>query len=473
MIKNNYIHTTTPNVSVLNKPYQKPIYDHAQTCLISLIHVLGSKNFDISKIDKSHLNPMIDDGFLSELREYKQTYLQNSSPLILDSGGYSIIVGDIPYIEINRFIHCYIHALARLKNIYDYVFSLDIPIFLNEPSQNTVANIYNSNKSSLSKSIDIIKNDEVIKEKFSMVLQWKTHKQYAIWDRLYDELELKNHICNYAVGGLVGLLGACPHINFAPFIGACYYWLYRYIEKGDYSRPLFIHILGQYHKSSRFIMFFMQQLFTEYYLSKVNQTCIITYDTINYSISSMFKSRVGIDIYYFDNNGDLQIEHSHTMKDDLISKIYTTDESIVKFKENCKKVKDASLLNDTSFLIPAYVYSQLNLDKFFKEFINKYNLIELFNDGNFYEDLTDGEKSQRMLNFIIPIIKANKNFTGNFISSVKSSLFRIFFFHMDFIRNPQDKVQLDVQMTKFIDKVKFPFELAGNLEDQNTKPKTT
>jgi hypothetical protein len=456
MIKNNYIHTTTPKVSKLNEPYQKPIYDHAQTCLISLIHALGSKNFDSSKItmEGKMLPDTLKKTFLYELSNYKEKYLQNSSPFILDSGGYSIIAGDVPAIETNRFISCYIDALAGLKDVYDYVFSLDIPIFLNEPAENTKEKIYGHNKMSLSRSIKVIEEHPDIGDKFSMVLQWKTPKQYNIWDSLYDELHLKEYVKQYAVGGLVGLLGLCPHINFAPFIGACYYWLHRYIERGDFSRPLFIHILGQYHKSSRFIMFFIQHLFT-YYLKEYNQTCIITYDTINYSISSMFKTRVGVDVHYFEDNGDFRIVHSYELNNEILSRIYTTELSLKKFHENWDTIKNDELLIDTSFLIPTYVYSQLQLDKFYEQFIIKTGLVDLFN----VPEQNGNVAYQKFINHAKPILTECKFFNSNFTNSVITSFQEIYQFHYTFTNSGPNKDKLDLLMGNFIQKVKFPFEL--------------
>lgn len=466
MIKNNYIHTTTPNVSILNKSYQQPIYEHSKTCLISLIHALNSKGFDYSMIDRSHLGED-NEGFLCTLTKYKRDYLQDVSPLILDSGGYSIIAGDVPVISINPFIECYIEALVKLRNVYDYVFSLDIPVFINwkegdKTDPNTYEFIKDCNKRSLERSIEAIKEYPEIGDKFNMVLQWKMPQQYRIWDELYDELDMKSYVNSYAVGGLVGLLGMCPDINFAPFIGPCYYWLYRYIEKGDFSKPLFIHILGQYHKSSRFMIFFLQALFTDY-LKTVNQTCIITYDTINYTISSMFKTRVGVEVYYFDENKKFNTVHSYELEDNILSKIYTTDESLKNFHLNWDQIKKDEPLIDTSFLVPTYVYSQLQLDKFFEYFIAEYDLVNVFKgfDSSNLNQASRWKRVCKKLEYQFSRFKPySSTLTSNFNRTVLKSMEYSLQFHTDFINNPRDKALLDFNMKLFINKINFPFDLA-------------
>lgn len=458
-IKNNYIHTTTPNVSKLNEPYLKPIYDHSETCLISLIHALSSGSFGLNNVEKG----------VFEIQEYKNKFLTDTYPFILDSGGYSIIAGDVSFIDINKFIECYLKALILLKDDYDYVFSLDIPVFLKTPSANTIQNIGELNYRSLSNSIKIIEEYPEIGDKFNMVLQWKMPNQYKIWDDIYDDLQLKNYVKSYSVGGLVGLYGMCTTLNFAPFIGPCYYWLYRYIERGDFSRPLFIHILGQYHKSSRFIIFFLQHLFNSY-LKVINQTCIITYDTINYSLSSMYKTRVGVDVYYFEND-EFNTVHSYDLNDNILKQIYTTDDSLIKFHENWDNIKADLPLNDTSFLIPTYIYSQIQLDKFFEYFVLKYDLVQIFRSKDevieVSRDGTAGTTRSVKIGKIKSQLKTefsrfnrySESLTRNFTKSLMNSMDEIFKFHYSFIYNNMDKQQLDKDMEHFIKSVGFPFDL--------------
>jgi len=443
-IKNNYIHTTTCNVSKSNEAYQTPIFEHSKTCLISLIHALSSGSFGIDTVNKG----------CHEIQKYKQKYLNEVYPFILDSGGYSIIAGDVKYVDISKFIDGYLQGLELLKDDIDYVFSLDIPIFINDNDKNTINTIGMLNEYSLESSIKLLEKFPELIPKFSMVLQWKMPGQYYIWDTLYDNLGLKNYIKNYAVGGLVGLLGICPHIDFAPFIGPCYYWLYRYMEAGNYTRPLFIHILGQYHKSARFILFFLQELFTDY-LKVVNQTCVITFDTVNYSLSSMYKARVGIDIYQNPENDTLRVIHSHELTEEILFKIYTTPESLELFYNNWNNSKGDDLLTDTSFLIPAYIYSQVELDKYFhyiiksKELIRRFRRRDNLNENNKFKTVEVIRQLSPYLNFL----------TSNFKKSIQSSLSIIYSFHNNAINGFNKKV-LDEQMKDFIvNYVKFPFDL--------------
>jgi len=443
MIKNNYIHTTTCNISPINQVYQKPIFDHSKTCLVSLIHALSSNSFGYNTVEKG----------VADLKDFKLKYLDGVFPFILDSGGYSIIAGDVPYNSISKFIDCYNYGLELLKDDFDYVFSLDIPIFIKESERNTINTIGTLNQHSLTQSISIIKQNPELIDKFSLVLQWKMKSQYYIWDALYDDLNLKDYVKNYAIGGLVGLYGMCPHINFASFIGPCFYWFYRYIEKGDFNHPLFIHILGQYHKSSRFILFFLQELFNDY-LELVGQTCKITFDTINYSISSMYKTRIGVDIY-INESSNLNVIHSYELTDDILSKIYTTPESLNCFHSNWDNIKNNESLNDTSFLIPAYIYSQLQLDQYFEDTIKNNKLIEIFRSRDSVQETPINKWEKLKWQFI----KYLDFLTPSFSKFVLVSLSYILTFHYWVIYDNLNKEKLDILMYEFIKKINFPFDL--------------
>ena len=100
--------------------------------LISMIDVLNSNN--------SHSKSF---SFFKSLHEmnyvYRKTIKYN---VFLDSGGYSIIVGDVKGSQTREFIENYVKRILEGKLIYDYVFSLDIPVFLNEPNYNTIKHEY-------------------------------------------------------------------------------------------------------------------------------------------------------------------------------------------------------------------------------------------------------------------------------------------------------------------------------------------
>src|SRR6056297_1923973 len=118
---NNYIHTTSDIIT--RGTAKNVIRPYVNKYLFSLINGLSNKNFGFNTIDRVAI-------------EVKRFYndLYPGEKLFVDSAGYSIIVGDIPSKFINPFMEAYNHFLENYcKTHCDYMFSLDIPIFLKEP----------------------------------------------------------------------------------------------------------------------------------------------------------------------------------------------------------------------------------------------------------------------------------------------------------------------------------------------------
>ena len=435
--KGSYIHTTTPSVAPVNEIYQPSIYFHSKTCLLSLIHSLSSGSFGWDTLERG----------LKEIDHFKRHYLVNDEVLYYDSGGYSIIVGDVIPRDIYKFIDCYTKALELDYNQFDYIFSLDIPVFLNHPTFNTRKDIYELNRKSLNDSINIIKNNPILKDKFCFVKQFKLKSQFQIWDYLYDELEIYKYHKNFAIGGLVGLSGMV-NLQFAPFIGPLYWQLYQYHKHGDGSHPFYSHILGIYHRSYRFMLQFMIELFNAYGVKTY-----LTYDTINYTLSSMYKSKVGMDYYNLDNN-KLKVFHSHDLSDDILSQIYKTESCLKSYHHNLERIDDGVPLTDTTFLVPLNISSQLNLDEFFKLFIADHNLVELFLSCKNYNEFKN--KS----NPIINSLQSYPTLTSNLITQIRESLRVIWIFNQWYQKDKTDKNKLNDLMYQFIGKINFPFDLS-------------
>lgn len=440
---NNFIYTCSPTVSKSSEIYQESIFHHAETCLISLIHGMSSTSFGYTSLMSG----------LKDIKDFKTAYLTKGEKFFLDSGGYSIVSGQVSTRDINKFIECYNHALVEMKDHMDFAFQLDIPVFLNEPENSTKEKIYELNHQSLSDSISIINKHPELKEKFLAVLQFKIKSQYLIWDKLYNELEVYKYHKYYSVGGLVSLYGICPHVNFAPFIGPVYYWLYYYNKHSNFEHPFLMHILGTYHKFTRFIIFFIQELICRY-LEPNNQTAIITYDSVNYTLSALYKARVGLDYYRIEDHNKLVADHSHDLDDNLLTDIYKTEECLGSYKENLRRIDSGDSLTDTTFLVPLNLSSQLNLDKFFHEYIKQYGIVDL---------LINTPNPLTFKNKVAPILSALSTFptlTPNLVSQLKESLRLIHVFHHGWWSNDRDnKAKLDSMMCNFIDKIKFPFDL--------------
>jgi hypothetical protein len=438
---NPFIHTCSPTVSKSSEIYQDSIFYHTKTCLVSLIHALSSSQFGYDTLQSG----------INDIRNFKKKYLKNNEILFLDSGGYSIISGEISSSDIWKFIGCYNMALELMRNDVNFIFQLDIPIFLKEPQNCTKEKIYNYNKKSIEDTIEIIKKFPELKDKFLSVLQFKMKGQFQVWDYLYNELELYKYHKYYSVGGLVSLYGICPHINFAPFIAPFYYWLYYYHKYSNLEYPYFIHILGTYHKFTRFIIMFLIKLSTRY-LKPLNQQSFVTYDSVNYTLSALYKSRVGLEYYNIEND-NLKVYHSHDLSSDILNQIYKTEPCLASYLDNIKRIDNGNQLTDVTFLVPLNISSQLNLDTFFSTFIEKYNLVDILLSSKNYNEFKN--KSN-------PIIRSLSSFptlTNSLIGQIKESLRIIYIFDQWYRTDFTDKSKLMILMDQFITKINFPFDL--------------
>jgi hypothetical protein len=436
-----FIYTCSPSVSKNSEIYQESIFYHAKTCLVSLIHALPPSRIDWNSARVGS----------NEIRKFKQRYLKNNETFFLDSGGFSIISGNVHSQDITKFIDCYVKSLDFLKDDIDYVFQLDIPIFLNQPDQCTKSNIYNFNKESISNSIDIIKENPQLIDKFLAVLQFKIKSQFDIWEQLYNEMELYKYHKYYSVGGLVSLYGICPHINFAPFIGPVYYWLYYYHLHSNFKYPFFIHILGTYHKFTRFIIRFFIKLINRY-LKPYCQRGFVTYDSVNYTLSALYKARVGLE-YYKIENGNLKVYHSHDLSNEILKEIYQTDNCLNSYLDNVKRIDNNDKLTDTTFLVPLNISSQLNLDQFFDDLIDKHGLVDIFLTANCYNSFKN--KSAPIINSL----SFYPTLTNNLVGQIEKSLRIIYIFDQWYRNDRGNKLKLMTLMNNFITKINFPFDL--------------
>jgi hypothetical protein len=453
-MKNPFIYTCAPNVGKNSEIYQKSIFHHTKTCLISLIHAgLSSSDFNINTLLSG----------LKTIQQFRKTYLTNNETLFLDSGGYSIISGKVLQSRTSIFISCYIDACKILKDEVDYIFQLDIPVFLNEPKYNNRTTIYELNKKSLEETKNLIEEFPEIKDKFLAILQFKMKSQFDIWDSLYNELEIYNYHKYYAVGGLVSLYGICPHINFAPFIGPVYYWLYYYQLHSQFKYPFFIHILGTYHKFTRFIIILMNKLISKT-LQEFNQTSYITYDSVNYTLSALYKAKVGMEYYDFNNNeltvDAFNVKWSHSLSDEKLKSIYVTDECLNSYLENMKRIKKNDKLTDVTFLVPLNISSQLNLDAYFDYFIDHHKLVDIIHDFKKPPTIANIDQLNRRLTYFLTGLTYHDTLTINLVKQITNSIGMLYSFHYNFVNNMGDKEKMMKMMNSFISNhIKFPLDL--------------
>lgn len=343
--------------------YTPAIVNVADGVLNSLIDGFSTKEFGYDTTYKT----------AQDIRKFVNIYTEPAGkPIFIDSSGYSIIKGVVAPWDTVKVIDCYHEYQPHELHIYDYIFSLDIPINTKFPLFNTYQNIEDLNRKSLSKSRLMLERYPLLREKFYFTYQFKCQEQYEIWDHLYDEFELGKFIKNWALGGMVNLKKKAK-ITFSPFIGMAFRCLYDYLNSTD-PNPFFrLHFLGIYHRNDRFMIAFLEKLF-QYYLNG-NAEPLFTYDTINYVRQAQMKK----DLEIFDlNNGELMKYALTNIPDKLINKIYIDDMHKLGFYSELELRKADKNVQNSNVFAPLSIYSNMKIDKLFEQIIVDGNLLEIF-----------------------------------------------------------------------------------------------
>lgn len=357
------------------------------------------------------------------IRNYKESQVvPQEATQWIDSGGYSIIVGDIGPKDIYKCTIFYSKYL-RLESLnFDKIFSLDIPISLKYKELNTKKNIYTLNYRSLFDTIGVMEDIPDLRNKIYYIYHFKIREQHAIWNKLYKDLDIGKHFVHRAIGGLVGIKGGnhCPWINFTSFLPMLFRLFNDYVNS-PIKLPVFkIHILGVYGRGERFCMAFVERLLNE--MAKQHNTKVeLTYDSINYIRTSQLKFR-DLDIFSLSGNG-LDCYTIGNIPDNILKLIYLDDDVIIKVKapkHSRNKTVDESInkfqfikdeiskcyfnkknrLKDISCFAPLNIYSNIQLDKAFEEIIDKTNILDIVApkrdgtpDTKKIDDFTDGLKT--------------------------------------------------------------------------------
>jgi hypothetical protein len=431
-----YTHTTGDIIAINQL---KLIDRNVNNYLFSLIKGLRQGQFGFDTLHR----------VTEEIKEYRKV-LSGDRKFFIDSGGYSIIAGDVSPRDVSKFTECYNTFLERdAPNNCDYIFSLDIPIFLKYPKNNNIKTIYEANFRSISNSVTILEKNPELYNKFIFVWQFKLLKQYNIWKQIYEETLADKNIKNFAIGGLVSLRGITG-IKFSPFIGMAFKNLKLIYDKNlDYTSIL--HILGVYGLHDRVIMSFLHKLFNRYYLKDILCKVQITYDTVNYALSGLYKLKEQI-MFVPEADGKYTCGYAH----DLINKMHLVvddkevleticrDLNLVVAGKNVEETRMASLLN---------VITQSTIDKIIDEEIDKNNIIDLFLETSNFNSFK---------NKITPILMSlEKKYPLIFGNRTKKNLINFqycFAFHQWWL-NGQKEVELEKLMEKFIQLIRFPFDL--------------
>lgn len=229
-----YISVTSPGTDM-----SKPIFNYFNDYLVSLGEPTTSPGWDHRSL-RNH--------FLKMIHEKP-----SDVNLYVDSGGFQIIVDDIIPSRIGAYIDIYHDLCDELCDKYDNIFSLDI-FNRNLSGQD----LYDFNKYSIQKSIDLIIKKPQFADKQLFVLQSSNKYSFGNWKKLMTELNVQNYYKKWAVGGLVGLKKN-TNAKFSHAVPATL-WLLTY--KAKYGMTIDqVHWLGQSSRLSFISMALMERLF--------------------------------------------------------------------------------------------------------------------------------------------------------------------------------------------------------------------
>jgi len=437
-----YVHTTSPKFKKNgNIDYNGLVHRLSDTSLISLIYGLQQKEFGLDTIWK----------VMRDIEKYNNMHGSDKCARFLDSGGYSIIAGDVKSYDALKLISCYAHVLKNYNSNQDRILSLDIPFFIKEPNKCTIRNIYDLNKKSLEASIDAVKEHPELKNKLMFIQQFKMRRQYEIFNKLYDDLEVWKYMDHHAVGGLVGL-GSATDINFAPFIGPVFQALSRHLKHPTETNFFNLHILGQYHLHARLCIIFLEKLFST--LDGVDH-CKLTYDSINFLITSQFKIKAEHKYCRLDGTNIVHYRNLNDLDRDELKYVYPSD-VIPSIADELDIIKNKTgNVKDVSFAVPLYAYSQLQIDQLFADIIDEYNMIDLF------KTTKNSKTLMNQFTAIINSIHAKYAFLlgAQFTKKLLRNIQLCYAFYSAWYVNDRSDAKMDELMRAFIKKINFPCDL--------------
>ncbi len=348
--------------------------NQSKNCLISLIGGLRQKNFGLDTLFDVAIN-------IAESKEQIGQYVDYE--LYIDSGGYSIIKGDVESSKVKHFIECYTEYSVQYVNLYDYIFSLDIPFFGKEDDANTKSKIESYNRLAMQYMLESFYKYPQLQEKTFFVWHFKMPTQNTIWQNMYDDMGLKNAVKKRAIGGLVSLREILKinerSVDCSPFTHIAFKLLLDHFSSPYAGKNFYLHFLGVNLLQDRFQIALLEKLFTSF-MGK-DSIAIHSYDSIHFTYQAIMKSRDFFWVKSSDDNISIVSDLSELPKDD-VDKIYVTEKLKENFYSALEKLKSNKKLEDSSIFVPLNVYNNMKIDKYFLKIIEENDIINLMTTSN-------------------------------------------------------------------------------------------
>ena len=199
---------------------------------------------------------------MSILKHAKNIIINEKMPkseLMIDSGGFQVIVGKITRSRILEYVECFHQVLELYPNEIQKIFSLDINNMKMTPKE-----ILEWNYKSTQMTINSIQKYPVLKDKVLFVIQNRNRRVFEIWRKLFLEKKVWEHFDLYSIGGLVGLKKD-TNVDFNHAVPGTM-WLLTYAKKYNFDVKQ-LHWLGQSSKVVFIAMALIEKVYGIYLTS--------------------------------------------------------------------------------------------------------------------------------------------------------------------------------------------------------------
>jgi hypothetical protein len=394
--------------------------------------------------------------FSDNLKKLKKELINQNNKIYVDSGGYSIIKGDVRFDSTKRFIECYNYFILNESSSCDRIFSLDIPFWGNIEDSMYMSKFnlekYNDLSTDyLTKSISINKK---IADKLHFVWHFKFKSQFDVWRKIFKSYGVNGVTAKYAIGGLVGLRERFQSTNgkvldFSPFTSMAAKCLAEHLSGPLCCQRFCLHFLGVNHPVDRLQIALIELVFSEFCTKYGYPKPELTYDSINYTISAMNNSR-SLKISSYEDGALTNYDNFAKVPSNIIRNVYITNEEYEIFKHEVNRFLNNEKYEKVDFLAPLNVYSEMSRDAFFTDSLKYYELYSEIisqNQGNhFYSN--SRKKIEKLLSKNIHIL------TENVKSSVTNNCIELYL-SVRYLLNG-DMKSIDNRVEKTINTLRLP-----------------
>jgi hypothetical protein len=353
-----------------------------------------------------------------KLLDYDDTVIKpNNSLITIDSGGYSIIKGDIPFDEIGPFEDYFIHILEEERDRYDMIFTLDIPFGANDLRLQNGTIIDALNFRSLKRTFEVSKRYSKIRDKLFYVYHFKTERQYKIWQKHYQDMNIGEQITHRAVGGLVGLKGDARWVKFTPFTIMLFKCLYDYLDAGFEVPVLKLHVLGVYIPRERFVIALVEKIFNQFLQDEgINTKVVFTYDSIHISLESVNYPKT-MHFWSYENQ-KLDWNRYHSVPQHVLDRVYgKKDASFV--QSEIQLLYTGQKRTDTSALVPLAIDSAIQLDQFLMNVVDKHDVINRLDIPNYVDPKKKSSVDPKVEDLAKELVSTYQKFGGELFTETK------------------------------------------------------